>query len=316
MSSTVTPRIEFTPPRFDEASAATLARERFGIAGRASTLPSERDQNFAIETSTGDRFVLKLSHAEEQRQNLECQDLVLETLARADTGYTFPRAIAARAGERIVSVPARRGVTHHARMMCWVPGMPLARVRPHTPELLHELGAMLGKVDRALASIAHPAAQRVLKWDLRHGVDIVERNAGWVTDRARRALIERFLRGVRAAAPALALLRTAVIHGDANDHNVLVTATGDDPLRPRSVTGLLDFGDLVHSWVVAEPAIAAAYAMLDRADPLASATHVVRGYHSANPLDEAELDVLYPLICLRLCTSVVLSAESARRHPT
>jgi 4-aminobutyrate aminotransferase-like enzyme/Ser/Thr protein kinase RdoA (MazF antagonist) len=316
MSSTVTPRITFTPPRFDEASAASLALERFGIEGRASTLPSERDQNFAIETSTGDRFVLKLSHAEEQRQNLECQDLALETLARADTGYTFPRAMAALSGERIVSVPARRGSTHHARMMYWVPGIPLAHVRPHTPELLHELGAMLGQVDRALASFAHPAATRVLKWDLRHGVDVVEQNAGWVTDRTRRALIERYLRRLRAIAPALATLRTAVIHGDANDHNVLVTATRDDPLRPRSVTGLLDFGDLVHSWVVAEPAIAAAYAMLDRADPLASAAHVVRGYHSANPLDETELELLYPLICLRLCTSVVLSAESARRHPT
>jgi Ser/Thr protein kinase RdoA (MazF antagonist) len=71
-------------------------------------------------------------------------------------------------------------------------------------------------------------------------------------------------------------LRHGVIHGDANDHNVLAE-------RDR-MTGLLDFGDMVHTAIVCELAVALAYAMLGERDPLAAAGAVIRGYHRHNPL--------------------------------
>ena len=43
---------------------------------------------------------------------------------------------------------------------------------------------------------------------------------------------------------------------------------------------------MVYSYTVNEVAIAAAYAMLDKADPLSVAAHVVAGYHAENPLTE------------------------------
>ena len=71
-------------------------------------------------------------------------------------------------------------------------------------------------------------------------------------------------------------LRQGVIHGDANDHNVLA--------EPDRMTGLLDFGDMVHSAIVCDLAVALAYAMLGERDPLAAAGAVIRGYHRHNPL--------------------------------
>jgi 4-aminobutyrate aminotransferase-like enzyme len=175
---------------------------------------------------------------------------------------------------------------------------------------------MLGRLDAALAAFTHPAARRALKWDLRHGRAIVEDNLDHVPDPLGRARIERCLAVFDArAAPLLPALRTAVIHGDANDHNVLVQAAGPDPLAPRTVTGLIDFGDVVHSFVVGDVAIAAAYAMLGKADPLAAASEIVSGYHAAHPLADSELEALDPLIRLRLCTSVVLSAQQRKRRP-
>jgi Ser/Thr protein kinase RdoA (MazF antagonist) len=92
-----------------------------------------------------------------------------------------------------------------------------------------------------------------------------------------------------------------VIHNDANDYNVLVEPDGK--WRNR-VSGVIDFGDMVFSYTIGEVAIACAYAMLNKADPLAAAASIVAGYHQNRPLAEQELDVLFDLICMRLCMSV------------
>jgi 4-aminobutyrate aminotransferase-like enzyme len=96
-----------------------------------------------------------------------------------------------------------------------------------------------------------------------------------------------------------------VIHGDGNDHNVLVNGAG---AQPRTALSVIDFGDMHHGLVVSEPAIAAAYAIFGKSQPLAAAAAVVSGFHQAFPLDETELSVLFPLIETRLAVSVVNSA--------
>ena len=50
-------------PRFDLDTAERVARERFGVDGRATELTSERDQNFRIESASGARIVLKIANA-------------------------------------------------------------------------------------------------------------------------------------------------------------------------------------------------------------------------------------------------------------
>src|SRR5690606_40465078 len=103
-------------------------------------------------------------------------------------------------------------------------------------------------------------------------------------------------------------LRAAVIHNDANDWNVLVGE--DDADR---ISGLIDFGDALHAPLIAEVAIAAAYAGLDHIDPIGAAAAIARGFNAEYPLLEEEVDLLYDLIALRLVTSVTISA-SRRRH--
>jgi 4-aminobutyrate aminotransferase-like enzyme len=165
---------------------------------------------------------------------------------------------------------------------------------------------MLGEMDRTLKDFSHASTQRDLKWDLAR--------AGWIRDYVRhigdaskRALVEKFLSLYEMeVVPALPRLRRGVIYGDANDHNVLVSAPW--PQR-RKVTGVIDFGDMHHSIVVAEPAIAAAYVILGEKDPLQAATSLVRGYHRAHALEESEIAALYPLIAMRLAVSVTNSAH-------
>jgi 4-aminobutyrate aminotransferase-like enzyme len=101
-------------------------------------------------------------------------------------------------------------------------------------------------------------------------------------------------------------LRRSVIYGDANDYNVLVSPPWP---QPQKVASVIDFGDMHHGLTVSEAAIAAAYAMLGEKEPLSAASAVVSGYHSAFPLHEAELNILYTLVGMRLAVSVTNSAH-------
>ena len=67
--------------------------------------------------------------------------------------------------------------------------------------------------------------------------------------------------------------------------------------------------------LVAEPAVAAAYALLGQSDVLSAASAVVRGYHRELALDEDELAALYPLIAVRLAVSVANSAQGRSQLP-
>ena len=155
------------------------------------------------------------------------------------------------------------------------------------------------------------AVEREFKWDLRR--------AGWIADACdaiedpdRRALVSRIAgRFVRDLSPRLEAARRGTIHGDANDYNLLVAHDG----AAQKLTGLLDFGDMCRTALVGEPAIAAAYAMMGKAEPFAAAEALVAGYHRAFPLQDDELALLFPLILTRLAVSVVNSAHFKRERP-
>lgn len=298
-------------PYFSEQEVTSLVRKLYGITGSARPLPSERDQNFHIQSSAG-QFVLKIANGTEEKLSLDLQNKALEHL-QLQAGHLFwPSVCSTEDGQQITVVTAANSVDHYVRLLTYLPGKPLALVKPHSPELLHDVGFCLGQMDRALLDFAHPAAHRYLKWDLRHAVDVIGEHQNYIADLEQRSIIDHFrARFEQQAAPVLSSLRRSIIHNDGNDYNVLVQSDGPT----YRVAGIIDFGDMVHSHLIGEVAIAAAYLMLGKRDPLAAATVVVAGYHQALPLTEPELAVLFELICLRLCTSVSISAHQQQREP-
>ena len=113
--------------------------------------------------------------------------------------------------------------------------------------------------------------------------------------------------------PVLSQLPQGVIHNDANDYNLLI----DNKNAPNRIAGIIDFGDMVHSHVINELAITCAYALMgDKQDDLLTVlSAIVAGYHQNKPLLDIELEVLYSLIALRLCTTVCNSALAIKQQP-
>ncbi len=271
-------------PALDVASAIAIAEECFGLRVSARELPSERDQNFLLTDASGEKFVLKIANALESRELLEAQNAALEHL-----------------GNRIAFCPRvvsdiKVKLNHFIRLMTFLPGVPLADVNPHSSVLLRDLGRKLGQLDRALADFDHPAVHRDFHWDLVNGNRVIEEYSGLVED-------PELVRKCRFEGNTD--LRRSVIHGDANDYNVLVESD--------RVTGLIDFGDMVYSWTVGDLAIAVAYVVLGKDDPRAAAAHVVEGY--IEEFEVVEEEVLWQLVRLRLAMSACLAAHQQRQRP-
>ena len=301
-------------PRFTAESAGQLARRVFGLTVSAAPLPSERDQNFLLTAESGERFVFKIANAAEDRAMLEAQQQAMQHVAGRVS--ICPKIIPTTDGRTIAEIESPTGARHLAWMITYLDGIPLGAVRRHSPELLRELGASLGRLDRALTSFDHPAIHRNFHWDLANGLREVRKHESLIADLELRQLVKTLADDFELhTAPLLPQLRRSAIHNDANDYNVLVGGGEDLYSRNQRVVGLVDFGDMVFSHTINELAVAIAYALLDKADPLAVAAQMVAGYHSENPLTEAELSALFGLVKLRLCVSVCMAAHQQQLRP-
>jgi 4-aminobutyrate aminotransferase-like enzyme/Ser/Thr protein kinase RdoA (MazF antagonist) len=290
-------------PQFSAGDAEKLAQEIFGVTAKASSLDSERDRNYRLKTKTDAGWILKIVNSTEPRIESEFQTALLHHLAKANSELVVPHLKPGLSGDFLASTVASNGETHAVRLVGWLAGTPLAEVG-RTVELMRSLGRSLGELDRALQGFIHPGALRELDWDLRHAARARLR-LHFVRDAEKRAILERFIQRFETVVePKLSRLRAQVIHNDANDWNVLV----DDQDHQR-ISGLIDFGDAVHTVLIAEVAIACAYSILDMDDPIGAAAALAAGFHEIYPLQAEEIEVLFDLIAMRLVTSVTFSAS-------
>jgi len=289
-------------PALTPTEAAALVAEHYGLTVRASELPSERDQNLLLLANDGRRFVLKIANAQETRAVLDAECDVMRLLART---AVCPTVVPARDGSELTQIGG-----HWVRVITALEGSPLGAVPLHTDALRRDVGRALGQLDLALASFDHPSLHRSFHWNLAQAQEVVQARAHLVTDVALRDSINRVSAHHRATiVPLLPSLRRSVIHGDANDYNILVDHAS------QQVTGILDFGDMVVSHTVNELAIAMAYVALGSDDPLSAAAQVAAGYHAELPLRDDELGALFGLMCMRLCVSACLAVKQQAERP-
>ena len=300
------------PIRTAVRDALDLARELFGLEGRAVPLPSEYDDNFRLETEDGTVRVLKVMHPAREAGFVDMQCAALALIAEREPGLFVPRVIPDLKGRSWSTAQIDEGPERLVWMLSYLPGRPIAGLHPVTPALLGEIGEALARLDRTLSGFSHPSARRELKWDLVR--------AGWIRDHLekiedprRRALVEKVLARYDAEVmPVLPHLDRSVVYADANEHNVLVRV---EPGWPPRLAGFVDFGDMVETVSVAEVAVAAAYAAFGAPDPLEAVRPLVAGFHRVRPLAAEEIASLDALIRTRLAVSVVNSACRTAAEP-
>jgi Ser/Thr protein kinase RdoA (MazF antagonist) len=296
-------------PEFNPAECTDIAHRLFDLEGPLKLLYGERDLNYLITTDRG-KFVFKIANAEEACGMLDCQHRVFE---RLEQNQVFPLIACARKSvndREIETVQDAQGREHFCRVLPYLEGRMWSEFKISSPELLQDLGANLATLDLALQGFSHPGIERPLLWNMETTAVTLATYKPLLADDTERELVEHFESGYLRRVPAAqSQLPRQVIHNDANRENVVVDDSG------QRVLSVIDFGDMIHSWRVLEPAIAASYAMLGQSDPLASAQALVAGYHAKLALNATETGLLLDLIGMRLCMSVCLCAHQQRLEP-
>jgi len=295
-------------PEFNEQQAAMIAKNMFAVAGQARALPGERDQNFLLTSPGNDRFVLKIANAMEKRDMLETQNQAMRHLEKK---LPFcPKVMATQNNESIGEIVAANGTKHFVRLVSYLPGKPLAMVTRHSAGLMTDLGRRMGELTGALTDFDVPGAHRDFYWDLARAPELIAEYLPLIRDARFREQIGSGVKDFNCVAgPMLTDLRRSVVFNDANDYNVLVGGGDDFFSRDQRVVGIIDFGDMVHSYTIGDLAVAIAYAVLDKPDPLGVAACVVSGFHQAFPIEEKEMTILFDLVRLRLSLSACLAVH-------
>ncbi len=301
-------------PTFATEDATAIAHELYSVRATATPLPSERDQNFLLRTQAGERFILKIANSTEDRALLDAQHRAMTHVN--ERVEICQQVISARDGNRLTQIQSRDGKNHFVWMTTYLVGIPLGHVRRHSPELMRDLGRAMGQLDAALNDFDHPAIHRDFHWDIANGLGVIRQFEHLISESAMRRLVVRIGDDFeKNSAPRLKDFRRSAIHNDANDYNIIAGGGNDIYSRNQAIAGVIDFGDMVHSLTIADLAIAIAYALLDKPDPLATAAHVVKGYHAVFPLRDEEVAALWALVRMRLAMSVSIAADQQQRQP-
>jgi hydroxylysine kinase len=286
-------------------AAATLAREEYGLEVTATRLSGERDENFKLTDGEGRQYVLKIASAAEDPVITDLPTAALLHVERVDPELPCPRVLRNRAGLTQVRHGERT-----ARILTYLQGKTL-RSAEHSAQQRATCGRLAARLGVALRSFTHPAAKRFLIWDLRH-VGRTAELLGELQDFPSREVVVALLERINARLVSeFPQLRQQVIHNDLNDMNLLV-----DPRDEAAVTGVIDFGDLVHTALIADVAIVAADQIAVGQPPRDSIADIVMAYHDTTPLLPRELAMLNPLIAGRILTDVLIPSWHRRRNPT
>lgn len=290
------------PPSLPRDVIQSFAEEAFAIAGAWTRLEGERDQNFRICPEGDPGVVLKVCNPAEGEAVLLCQAEVLEHIARVDPALPVPRLRRSLRGEALAHL-SHGGVGYPVMVLSWLEGQvpgeaALSRVA------LQGLGRLLARLGLATRGFVNGApAARDLVWDTQHVLRLQPAIAQLAAE-DRPLASEILSRHEAVTVPAMRRMRSQIIHGDVHPYNTLVDAEGH-------ISGIIDFGDLVHGPLVLDLANAVGDFLTPFGDAAEMIFDMVKAYNSVAPLEEAEAGALLDLIEVRLLMTPLIDALKA-----
>lgn len=297
-------------PQFTVARVEALLLQHYGLAGQLKPLYSERDQNFRLIDAQQRQWTVKIANKVEDPAVIDCQIGAFAHIARIDPGLPVPRLLPALSGAGKIRIEATDGSVHYLYLLSFLPGQ-VVEADQLPPGMPARLGQMLARLGQAMRDYDHPAARgRELLWDLREAPRYLPevKRLQRAEDREMATAVLTHLRDT--VLPLTQDFRHQLIHGDVNEQNLLV-----NPAAPYEITGIIDFGDIIHAPLVFDIAdLAADYLILPQ-DVLTTLCDAVAGYHAITPLQEAEIALIYDLAAARLLLAPLINRYREEETP-
>lgn len=304
---------ELPAPHVTESQAEDILATHYGIRAQVKSLGSQQDKNFLVCQDDEILGVLKIANPAFNETELEAQDLAAELIAQAEPTLRIAVSLPNSNGDNRTAVTGLVDGTAYVRLLRYLPGGALLESGYLRPAVVAELGALAGRVTRALAEFSHPGLDRILQWDLRYGADVVTTLVSHVADATHRERLATAAREAWARIEPLAdALPRQAIHMDLTDANVVVSPATGGVVHPD---GIIDFGDLTDSWAVAELAITLSSVLQHPGSEPTSILPGIRAFHDIRPLSVAEVEAFWPLLVLRTAVLIVSGAQQANLDP-
>tara|TARA_B100000003_G_scaffold208793_1_gene230425 strand:- start:1899 stop:2900 length:1002 start_codon:yes stop_codon:yes gene_type:complete len=282
------------PPSFSHKELFEIINEHFSCTGIIKDLYSDRDQNILIQLDNGKKAILKISNPAEDLNILNMQHAATQYIRNKDSRIQVPMQIG-----KIVKIQIRNQF-YFMRILNFIEGEFLKDLILNDNDY-SALGLFMGRLSNALDGFTDSAADRKFEWDIRR-LDLVKARLNVIRSKNKRIMIHNFLNNFEEKyIKKIQFLRMAIIHNDSNDHNILINKSDNN-------MGIIDFGDMVLSYQVAEIAVCMTYIALTKDNPFIPMAQVLKGYHSSFPLSDLEIKCIIYLICIRLSISVTMSS--------
>lgn len=290
----------FSPPCLDHELIKHILSKEYGLIGQHHRLTGEREQNVLLQEDGGGRYVVKIFRHADAPGVIDIQTQALQHIKSGLPQISIPVICNTLTGEAIFRSEFAGEGELEIRVLDYLEGYPIEVGSAPTPMLAHGAGELVGKVTRQLGRFPEQDIEAFMPWDISNG--LLGNPAFWSLGGADIRRYEDAVRqGYAEMLPSLLRQRAHLIYNDAHLGNLLRLSD-----HASEVSGLIDFGDLVHAPIICDVAVLA-LAFAENADnPEEMAAAAVSGYHSSYPLAGQEADMIFDLMIARQALSVLL----------
>ena len=250
-------------------------------------------------------FLLKKYRLSRRNLNFVKSENNIIHLLNKKIGKIFPEIILNINKEELTIVKKEKAIY---RMLSFIEGEFLSESN-HSYKLFSNFGQILGQINKELLKLEDENIEsRKIEWDIKN-LNWNRKYLEYIEDVETKKLVEYFLLQFNENVfPNDCNLRRSIIHNDANDWNILV--------NKDNIIGIIDFGDMVKTYLINEVAIALSYILIEKEDIIKWIIKFLKPYNKSIKLKSIEIDLLYYLIPARLCTTILKSSFHEKEDPS
>lgn len=234
-------------------------------------------------------YVLKIINSLDTKKAKFADAMTQVMLFLRQQGIDCPRPVMNIFG-KYQSIEKMGTTSHLIRLNEFLPGRTFAEVLK-TKHLFYQVGEFVARFDAALKHFTHDAYDNCKSVWMLESMWMLPKYLYVVEDAKRQALVQQVVDAFTTTVmDCKQRYAHGVIHGDFNEHNIIVTKVSAESNEFR-VSGIIDFGDTCHTLYVLELGTTIAY-MLMQSSELDTAGYIIAGYQEHRLIPGIERKVL------------------------
>ena len=287
-------------PNIDPLTIKKHLKKHYGIEGKLTFYPSDRDQIISIKTDKN-QYILKVYNFFEDLYNVKMQISALTHIHSSGFPFDIP-----------IPIQGLKSIKHISKkyiscLFSYIEGNLLLEFDERDKHI-RRIGVLMGSLAHSLADFSYKERSGDFPWDIQN-IKFLRKNLKHIENKNDMLILKDFISKYEAnIPPIISEIRKSFIHNDGNKNNIVLNAKG-------KIKGIIDFGDMTNSFTVCDPAVCISYIIQNSKTHSSDITQFLDGYLSVYDLNDYEFRCLPYLVCIRLSISVTMAAWRKKLFP-